>query len=313
MTKRHRLTRGGFTLIELSIVLVIIGLLVGAVLVGQSLISAAALRAQITQIEKYNTAVNTFRVKYDGLPGDLPNPYASSFGFVARGTQPGQGDGNGVIEGGVVLNGFGTHCGYSEGAGETATFWEDLSTAKLIEGNFNTATSNTAASNITATSTPSLSAYVPEAKLGGGNYVYVWSGGYSANGTDCTAGDGHNYFGVSNIGKMNSDAFYSTALTMTVSQAFAIDKKMDDGLPQSGNVIAIYLNWNTPFAGSVAWAAGGGTFGAATATATPTTAATPGSSTTCYDNANSAGAPQQFSMQQNNGNGVNCALSFRFQ
>jgi hypothetical protein len=49
----------------MSVVLVIIGLLVGGVLVGQNLIAAAGLRATISQIEKYNTAANTFRGKYD--------------------------------------------------------------------------------------------------------------------------------------------------------------------------------------------------------------------------------------------------------
>lgn len=57
----------GFMLIELSIALVVIGLIVGGVLVGQDLINAAAVRAQISQIEKYNTAVNTFREKYGYL------------------------------------------------------------------------------------------------------------------------------------------------------------------------------------------------------------------------------------------------------
>ena len=72
----------GFTLIELSIVLVIIGLIVGGVLVGQNLIAAATVRAQITQIEKYNQAVNTFYGKYQALPGDMNVATASQYGFT---------------------------------------------------------------------------------------------------------------------------------------------------------------------------------------------------------------------------------------
>ncbi len=79
--------------------LVIIGLIVGGVLVGQDLIKAAQARATITQIEKYHTAVNTFRGKYGELPGDISAAGASQFGFAPRGPDAGQGDGNGVIEG----------------------------------------------------------------------------------------------------------------------------------------------------------------------------------------------------------------------
>ena len=74
---------GGFTLLEMSIVLVVIGLIVGGVLVGRDLISAAYTRAQISQIEKFNTAVNTFYGKYQALPGDMNNSVASTFGFSA--------------------------------------------------------------------------------------------------------------------------------------------------------------------------------------------------------------------------------------
>lgn len=59
---RKAVLSAGFTLVELSIVLVIIGLVVDGVLVGQDLFCAAAVRATISQIEKYNTAANTLFV-----------------------------------------------------------------------------------------------------------------------------------------------------------------------------------------------------------------------------------------------------------
>src|SRR5579863_4925333 len=94
----HSKKKSGFTLIELSIVLVIIGLIVGGILTGRDLIDAASQRAQITQIERYQTAVHAFQAKYGGyLPGDIPDPAASGFGFMPRGTLDGQGDGNGLL------------------------------------------------------------------------------------------------------------------------------------------------------------------------------------------------------------------------
>jgi prepilin-type N-terminal cleavage/methylation domain-containing protein len=49
--------KSGFTLIEMSMVMVIIGLVIGGILTGSDLINAATQRTQIAQIEKYNTAV----------------------------------------------------------------------------------------------------------------------------------------------------------------------------------------------------------------------------------------------------------------
>lgn len=66
-------TRSGFTLIELSIVLVIIGLLSAGILVGRDLIRAAELRSVVTDAEEYGLAINTFWLKYNALPGDMTN------------------------------------------------------------------------------------------------------------------------------------------------------------------------------------------------------------------------------------------------
>jgi prepilin-type N-terminal cleavage/methylation domain-containing protein len=192
----------GFTLIELSVVLVIIGLIVGGVLVGQELIKAATVRAQITQIEKFNTATNTFTAKYGYLPGDIPATAALAAGLKPRGQYAGEGDGNGLLEG-VYGTSSGSNGGIYLAGGETATFWVDLSAADLIEGTFNAATPNCAypyycPSNISATTMPSISSYFPQAKLGRGNYIYAYSGliNYAAyHGVT----NNINYFGLSAV------------------------------------------------------------------------------------------------------------------
>lgn len=299
MPARHRTT--AFTLIELSIVLVIIGLLVGGVLVGRDLISAARIRSQISQIEKYQTAVNTFRVKYNYLPGDIPEPHASSLGFIARGSSPGQGDGNGIIQGndGATSSGGGL-----EAIGETTVFWADLSSAKLIDGNF-TMASATSPSGVTLTpsSTPSFSAYFPKAKLERDNYLYVWSGGMSGT-------DSKNYFGLSKWTTIQQGGSAYSSPAISVQEAYNIDKKIDDGMPQYGTATATYISDNA--VPPVLWAAGGGNSGASTApnAGLPTTAATPYATTNCYDNNNVVGV-QTYSLR--NADILNCALSFRFQ
>lgn len=65
--------RRGFSLVELSIVLVILGLLVGGILAGQSLIRASELRALSTDMTKIQTSVSAFRDKYFAFPGDMTN------------------------------------------------------------------------------------------------------------------------------------------------------------------------------------------------------------------------------------------------
>jgi hypothetical protein len=82
--------------------------------------------------------------------------------------------------------------------------------------------------------------------------------------------------------------------------------------------MAMFLNQGTN------WAAGGGVQGAwqwgVNNDEAPTTTATPGSATTCYDNSSAAsgtpgvgGAVQHYSVEISSGSNVNCALSFRFQ
>jgi hypothetical protein len=283
-------------------VLVIVGLIVGGLLVGQDLVSAAAVRAQVTQIEGYNTAATTFRLKFGYLPGDIPDPYASQFGFAPRGQYAGEGDGNGVLEGN-----FSNAAGYNFSnqflTGEIGMFWVDLGKAGLISENLNSASPSVVAGPVTATG---LGLYFPAAKLGSGNYVYDWSGGINA-GLAPNLGDGRNYFGIAKIysvGVVTTNGCLYSDPGMTVAQAYSIDKKLDDGLPQSGNVTARYIDSGGQ---SLYWAGSGLTSGPAYTTATS------GSSATCFDNGAAAGARQQYSMGISKGSNVNCALVFLMQ
>jgi prepilin-type N-terminal cleavage/methylation domain-containing protein len=301
--------KAGFTLIEMSIVLVIIGLIVGGVLVGQDLIRAAYVRAQISQIEKFNTAVNTFYGKYQALPGDMNATTASANGFATRPGTAGLGDGNGIIEG----NAFGGNRGVYETQGETLMFWSDLTYANgmninLIEGSFQTATF---AGNYTATGTQ-LNQYFPAAKIGRGNYIYAWSGGW---GTNMLNYDGRNYYGLSAITAIEEGYVMPSNPGLTVAEAYRIDSKMDDGLPQSGRVMAIYIDWFGWGGNATRWAAGptNATGAYDSSTQGPTTNPTPGTVNTCYDNNGTNGAGQTYSMEINGGAGLNCALSFMMQ
>jgi prepilin-type N-terminal cleavage/methylation domain-containing protein len=286
----------GFTLIELSIVLVVIGLIVGGILVGQDMIKAAQTRATITQIEKFNTAVNTFRTKHGYLPGDIPAAAVTQFGFgvvpgPAHAGIAGLGDGNGLIEG---YDWFFPGVDDNISSGEAAWFWEDLSSnSGLIEGAFNLA----GGAIQPVLSGSGIGLLLPSAKLGGGNFFYVY------------AISGANYFGLSlPTPYIDRDGAIYGNPGLTVAQAYAIDTKIDDGLPQTGHVTAQYQDWTLGMSTtSSIWAEGPGVAGPSDTTALA------GSSSTCFDNSGVTGATQRYSMEQSGGNGLNCGLSFRFQ
>lgn len=78
---RHMCNKG-FTLIEMTIVMVILSVFSAGVLVGHELMVAAELRATAKQVDMMNSAYNAFRLKYNCLPGDCAN--ATQLGFVAN-------------------------------------------------------------------------------------------------------------------------------------------------------------------------------------------------------------------------------------
>jgi len=305
----------------MSIVLVIIGLVIGGVLVGQDLISAATVRSQISQIEKYNTAVRTFQGKYGYLPGDIPNPTASQFGFIDPQYTTTHGNGDGLV---------GSWNGSSGGNGqESLLFWNDLFISGLVEGSVNP--NWRYYGGLYATSIDQLPLFFPKAKLGKGNYIVAWNGGvYSSNidpGYNQSSGsDGNNYFSVhslagNSVGDLTSYFGTRGLPSMSVITAYNIDKKVDDGFPQTGNVIAAHWRrWPgcCMFAG---WSGGdyintqGPNTYASPTNANPSKSAIAGSATTCFDNGNdnTNTVYQHYSTEISGGTNINCGLSFKIK
>ncbi len=212
----------GFTLIELSIVMVIIGLIIGGILTGQELIHGAGVRATMSQIIKYNSAVNTFQMKYNALPGDFST--ATTYIVGAATVINGNGDGLiGSIAGPATPSAAGataTVISTSVGPLEYSNFWSHLSYVGLIEGSY---VPIAAAATALAVSTN-----FPSAKVNAGIGVFVY--GNSADST--------NYYQLGATAMAASQASITTANFLSPSDAFAIDSKMDDGLPASGIVVA---------------------------------------------------------------------------
>lgn len=223
-----------FTLLELSVVLAIIALLLGALFGGQQLLKQSELQTITSDYSKYTTAVSQFRQQYGGLPGDIldaTNFWGDDNGACADGNidngSPGTCNGNNDS---AISTIAGTGCIFSDSTttaacAEPYRAWQQLMLAKLIEGNF---------SGTGATAAPGTN--VPKGKL----LNTGWTFGYKA----ATSGDADWYDqDLSNFLAFGTVPNPATVLTqgaaLTAEEAMQIDKKMDDSMPSTGRVIAM--------------------------------------------------------------------------
>lgn len=89
-------TQGGFTLVEISVVLVIIGLLLGGVLKGGEIIDNTKQKNVYNAYRELTAAVSSHQDRYGVLPGDDPTP--ATRGFPTGPTALRNGSGNGYID-----------------------------------------------------------------------------------------------------------------------------------------------------------------------------------------------------------------------
>lgn len=201
----------GFSLVELSIVLVILGLLAGGILGGQSLIKASELRAVSTEYEQWQTATNTFRERYFAVPGDFSGATSFWIGGVTS-----NGDGNGLVADGALDD-------------EMFLFWQHLSLAGLIPGTY---TGVTGSGGTTYHVVPEENA--PRSRFGGGWTANTRYGGSAAR-------YDYNYLNSFLVGAATATSLTQDPL-FTPQDAWNVDTKFDDGKPGKGRVIGLYYS-----------------------------------------------------------------------
>lgn len=123
MKRLHQRQRA-FTLVELSIVLVIIGLIIGGVLTGQQIIQNARVTNALNTIQAYQAQFQTYVQNYGTLPGDDP----SAIQRFPGGDIPSSGDGDGKLKGSFDS---------TSSSDETRFMWSHLRAAGLVKNQLN--------------------------------------------------------------------------------------------------------------------------------------------------------------------------------
>jgi prepilin-type N-terminal cleavage/methylation domain-containing protein len=248
-TNQIRQSEGGFTLVELAIVMIIIGLLIGGILKGQELITNARVSSTVAQVKATESGISGFRDKYNSLPGDMNPNRLPNCGAGLCVTAPAVGvAGDGVLSNTGVVSDPGLAVG---GTTESGLSFIHLAAAGLIGGvNPGSAGIGVAAPNQSNPVTPLGGAWAMGTSAGVATGVIVPAG--------LTAG-------VYMITTPNVAAAVpnTNAQIMTPSNAATIDTKLDDGQPLTGSVRAVGLAaaglCSLPAAGSPYQEALGGT------------------------------------------------------
>jgi prepilin-type N-terminal cleavage/methylation domain-containing protein len=228
--------RKGFTLIEMSMVLVIIGLIIGGIMVGRDLIRASQLRSVSTDVARYTQAIIDFREKYQALPGDFTGaqalwgtpsvgscPTATNNGTTDPVTATCNGNGDGVI--GAPAGPSWPNNG-SLNSYEFFLAWKHLANAGFVDGNYTGVTGPASSYNSV------VGVNVPASQIPGAGYTLFYA--YLPNGSSL---DYPNIVGhVLQFGSASSVYYNTSNAALTPTEALSIDTKLDDGLPAYGNV-----------------------------------------------------------------------------
>jgi prepilin-type N-terminal cleavage/methylation domain-containing protein len=221
----------GFTLVELAIVIVIIGLLVGGVLQGQELIKAAKMNRFFSTLESYKSAVFLYKGKHNFLPGDNPRAFmllsqTGCTNTTVDTANPTGCNGNGDSQ--VIIS-------------ETFRAWQSLSVDRLLKGSF---TGLPGPASV-ADHIPDVN--VPSTAYSNTGVVFGIAAATSYSPPLQVARGGALFIGQEDAANANSSTF---APFLTGEDMFIIDTKFDDGEAITGRILA-YHNSSTGYTNCV--------------------------------------------------------------
>jgi len=212
-----------FTLIEISMVLIVVGLLISGIVIAKDIIKHAESRTAIHQVNKYLVAINSFQMRYDALPGDFRE---------AEQYWPGEtynGNGNNKV-----------HINSTNGKNEPILFWKHLNLAGLIPNSY--------------TGEPSgpfgleTGVNIPMGTIESTAWNVIYTENISLGGGAPDPGDPASFFAapsdgiygrVNNVLELSSDNTGPLkGAAVRPVDAHMIDKKIDDGISVTGNVFS---------------------------------------------------------------------------
>ncbi len=204
----------GFSFIEISVVLSVIGLVLASIMAGNYLLTAAKLNSIVTDVARVKAVVEGFYGKYDALPGDIPN--ATSFWATSctnsggSPVNPCNGDGDRRIE-------YNTSGGSEKF--EDVRAWQHLSLSGYYPGDF---------SGVVSGNRFALGVNAPESEKAGLGYWIMRPMGTTT------------YYGQTGnlvmVGRVDGTTGTLDAAGLTVQESHSLDLKTDDGEPDTGDV-----------------------------------------------------------------------------
>ncbi len=212
----------GFTLIELSIVLLIIGVLASGVLTGQSLMKQARLHRAVAEFAAIKTSLNVFQTKYNALPGDFVG--AEAYWPTGQWAAP-------WAQAGRLANGDGKWGSGGSAFYEGLWAWQQMARADIIPGPYTDPATSATDENFTFLR-PVKNMF--SSRISGGGYLLLadkdWLG---EEGIDGTLG---NYILLADF--TNDKSWDAQNLLLSADDARTLDAKMDDGAAFSGTFLS---------------------------------------------------------------------------